>query len=132
MNSLESRVAALEQAIFGEGERDYTRPAVTLDDSIHEEVVAAWKGSELYALASITPQPDDGWISVEDRMPEEKNEWSESVLVCLDYRKDGGVCVVTMNRASGGEWQETEPPAVTHWMPLPDPPENPRSQDSAT
>ena len=83
------------------------------------------------ALAA-TPLPGDGWIRVEDRMPDEKNGWSETVQIVADYSGTGGTKLVEADRTYNGKWERYQPSIVTHWMPLPDPPENPRSQDSAT
>lgn len=55
--------------------------------------------------------PKQEWISIDERLPEE----FENVLVY-----DG---VVTIDHISaGGEWWYHNHDAVTHWMPLPEPP----------
>ena len=83
------------------------------------------------------------WISVKDRMPSEthsiffpwygKKEWSKSmwreqsdkVLVTVAF-KDGSR-IVTTGETHDGVWNttisRTLEPVVTHWMPLPEPPE---------
>ena len=82
------------------------------------------------------------WISVKDRLPEEKEsmfakfhdteKWSramwvkesETVLVGVAF-PDGGQ-KVTVGRLRDGKWSTTVsqviPHTVTHWMPMPEPP----------
>lgn len=83
------------------------------------------------------------WISVNERLPEEthsifwpwygKKEWSKAmwreqsdkVLVTMVF-KDGSR-VVTTGETHDGKWFtsifKTLNPIVTHWMPLPEPPD---------
>lgn len=56
------------------------------------------------------------WISVKDRLPEE----SERVLVCRG--KDAGYPTLDTDRFCGEQWVRWRN-SVTHWMPLPEPPE---------
>ena len=82
------------------------------------------------------------WISVDDRLPEMGEHYqSEDVLVCIDYRpddpdttKDSDVSIdhVDFNCFGQGCFScerddprdgEPSPYFVTHWMPLPAPPE---------
>ena len=59
------------------------------------------------------------WISVKDRLPDE----GEAVLVFSSYWCSNSF-VATLIR---GEWKASSilsrPDLVTHWMPLPEPPE---------
>lgn len=58
----------------------------------------------------------DKWISVDKRLPEKM----QSVLV---YR-DGDMQVDFIDDGGGWFWDDPdEAPPVTHWMPLPTPPE---------
>lgn len=68
---------------------------------------------------TITPTPH--WISVEERLPENKKK-------CLIYRESGtikGFCFGRYN-IKNGVWdcgvQNILIHGVTHWMPLPEPP----------
>ncbi len=58
------------------------------------------------------------WISVEDRLPEGD---SQEVIVCKRF-PNGARTVKTFlywyGRQFGADWAE-----VTHWMPLPEPPQ---------
>ena len=82
------------------------------------------------------------WISVNDKMPEMgEHHQSEDVLVCIDYRPDDpgttedtyvSIDHVAFNCFGQGEFScerddprdgEPSPYFVTHWMPLPEPPE---------
>lgn len=56
-------------------------------------------------------QPE--WISVEDRLPEKKDE------LCLVYRKGGNICLSVHYCETNHYWSYD---GVTHWMPLPEPP----------
>ena len=60
----------------------------------------------------------DGWISVKDRLPEE----GVRVLV---WEKHGSAYVAYVNKQVSGVWQigDTNGAIITHWMPLPEPPE---------
>lgn len=69
------------------------------------------------------------WISVEDRQPKCIHGSSDSVLVCRDngecevaylvYDNDDGFYWYTQDERSAFEFEE-----VTHWMPLPEPPQD--------
>jgi hypothetical protein len=50
------------------------------------------------------------WISVEDRLPEEGD-------VVLTFSKNGGRAVRKFDNGQFGYYDD-----ITHWMPLPDPP----------
>ena len=65
----------------------------------------------------------NGWISVKDRLPEKVTEyWSDDVLVT-----DGKKCYVGyyhfLNRDWDGLYSDITHVKISHWMPLPEPPE---------
>ena len=94
------------------------------------------------ALEDVTDKDVGKWISVKNRLPEMGEHYqSEDVLVCINYRPDDpdtteGTYVsidhVAFNCFGQGEFScerddprdgEPSPYFVTHWMPLPEPPE---------
>ena len=71
-----------------------------------------------------TIEPKHEWISVRDRLPEQLKE----VLVCFDGYGEKSVSTATYrNYFYGKEWlsnmMSLSVDSVTHWMPLPEPPE---------
>ena len=88
-------------------------------------------------------KPASGWISVKDRMPVETHsifwrligskqwtnamwrEQSDKVLVTVSFKD--GTRFVTTGETHDGEWyttvSRTLTPEVTHWMQMPEPPE---------
>ena len=87
--------------------------------------------------------PAPGWISVKDRMPAETHslfwpwrdssrwskamwkEQSDKVIVSIQFKD--GTRIVRTGATHDGKWRTdvsaTLEPVVTHWMPLPEPPE---------
>lgn len=63
------------------------------------------------------------WISVEDRLPDSKGQWvlvyADGAMACLGYDSRRGfadwILSAALNVCIEG---------VTHWMPLPEPPED--------
>ena len=96
------------------------------------------KDEEIITYAPVKQE----WISVRDRLPEERDsifarfygteKWkagmfrtaSGDVIACVEY-EDGSRLVKVLHTISG-EWRMSGIPRdgkVTHWMPLPEPPE---------
>ena len=88
------------------------------------------------------------WISVKDRLPEMGEHYqSEDVLVCIDYRPDNpdttedsyvSIDHVDFNCFGQGWFScerddprdgEPSPYFVTHWMPMPEPPEREKTEE---
>lgn len=80
---------------------------------------AEWLAEYLVAHLP-TRTPPSEWVSVEDRLP----PYGKSVIVCQPYSK-GTVMVEQGSRYVNGWWRVygTRVKRVTHWMPLPEPPE---------
>lgn len=86
-------------------------------NALHAEI-SKWPESVMYkdwvqsAIANApTLTPPNGWVSVEERLP-------EPTYCVLVYTTDYSIEVDA--RGSDGEWMSYE---VTHWMPLPVPPD---------
>lgn len=78
---------------------------------------------------AISRMKQAGWVSVKDRLPEE----GERVLATdgdfvgeaylMDYHPVPGVFGRYWYRSYGANWSLVSDKPVTHWMPLPEPPE---------
>ena len=89
-----------------------------IDGNALHTVISAWPESIMYkdwvqsAIATApTLTPPNEWVSVEERLP-------EPTYCVLVYTTDYSIEVDA--RGSDGEWMSH---AVTHWMPLPSPPD---------
>ena len=76
------------------------------------------------------------WISVEDRLPLESTYGLKGLEEVKVLATDGfDVCAVAFQRGSGGgmPWRDFDKYAeisnysITHWMPLPEPPKEPKN-----
>lgn len=89
--------------------------------TLQEELIKQKEVFEL-ALTALRSMPETtkpGWISVKERLPER----FEPVLVC---REKNGSPYVEQGHKDVGEWWKvygTRTKHITHWMPLPEPPE---------
>ena len=72
------------------------------------------------------------WISVEDRLPEDMDNVTlgKPVIVTLLVGSMSTETIVTLMRfkrlQTGFKWLSGDWQTVTHWMPLPSPPEQPK------
>ncbi|HEB1263500.1 TPA: DUF551 domain-containing protein [Escherichia albertii] len=85
-----------------------------------EPVSQAYK---LNALAGNSPVTPDGWISCSERMPEDGQHviiLCDGAFVLYAQYRDGEFFDIVRN---GDEFFETQSRNVTHWMPLPEPPQ---------
>ncbi|HCB8130466.1 TPA: DUF551 domain-containing protein [Escherichia coli] len=85
-----------------------------------EPVSQTYKLNELSGNSPVTP---DGWISCSERMPEDGQHviiLCDSAFVLYAQYRDGEFFDVVRN---GEEFFETQSRNVTHWMPLPEPPQ---------
>ncbi|EFH6448459.1 DUF551 domain-containing protein [Escherichia coli] len=85
-----------------------------------EPVSQTYKLNELSGNYPVTP---DGWISCSERMPDDNQHviiLCDGAFVLYAQYRDGEFFDVVRN---GEEFFETQSRNVTHWMPLPDPPQ---------
>ncbi|EOC1964004.1 DUF551 domain-containing protein, partial [Escherichia coli] len=84
-----------------------------------ESVSQTYKLNELSGNSPVTP---DGWISCSERMPEETGDIivvSDGIVMSgISYSRRDGFYIAAL------EYDDDEPiGGVTHWMPLPEPPQ---------
>lgn len=115
----------ISQALSGEKMKKKDRDADLR--WIHGVIVqAAWfvKASlEQNALSGNSPGTPDSWISCSERMPDDGQHviiLCDGAFVLYAQYRDGEFFDVVRN---GEEFFETQSRNVTHWMPLPDPPQ---------
>ncbi|EPD9348337.1 DUF551 domain-containing protein [Escherichia coli] len=78
---------------------------------------------KLNKLSGNSPVTQDGWISCNERMPEDGQHviiLCDGAFVLYAQYRDGEFFDVVRN---GEEFFETQSRNVTHWMPLPEPPQ---------
>ncbi|HHK8930597.1 TPA: DUF551 domain-containing protein [Escherichia coli] len=81
------------------------------------------KGPDIPEFAGPHPVTPDGWISCSERMPEDGQHviiLCDGAFVLYAQYRDGEFFDVVRN---GEEFFETQSRNVTHWMPLPEPPQ---------
>lgn len=61
------------------------------------------------------------WISVKDRLPEEKGMYLVTYRPCIWDNILPGIRVGTDSFRGGTTWSKKKYQKVTHWMPLPEP-----------
>ena len=84
-----------------------------------EPVSQTYKLNELFGNSPVTP---DGWISCSERMPKETGDIivvSDGIVMSgISYSRRDGFYIAAL------EYDDDEPiGGVTHWMPLPKPPQ---------
>lgn len=118
--------------------REGAASRLSVIESIREKdrEIEKWKAKYFEAMAELiemqeriwmqgdtaTTSEKDGWISVDDRLPED-NEW---VLVSMRSKVTGKRRRIHCCIRNAGVWQgeigETLGSEITHWMPPPEPP----------
>jgi hypothetical protein len=86
--------------------------------------VSYYVGMDCYKAGYQAAAPQ--WISVKDRLPEINNRMSEDVLILDEYGQMSVKPFEIVNNKIVVDWGEagTRPLSdFTHWMPLPEPPE---------
>ncbi|HFY0739393.1 TPA: DUF551 domain-containing protein [Escherichia coli] len=91
------------------------------DDPL-ELAKAIRKGPDMPEFDEPTPVTPDGWISCSERMPEETGDIivvSDGIVMSgISYSRRDGFYIAAL------EYDDDEPiGGVTHWMPLPEPPQ---------
>ncbi|EFO2975768.1 DUF551 domain-containing protein [Escherichia coli] len=92
------------------------------DDPL-ELAKAIRKGPDMPEFDGPTPVTPDGWISCSERMPDDGQHviiLCDGAFVLYAQYRDGEFFDVVRN---GEEFFETQSRNVTHWMPLPEPPQ---------
>ncbi|EKG5115649.1 DUF551 domain-containing protein [Escherichia coli] len=92
------------------------------DDPV-ELAKAIRKGPDMPEAAGNSPVTPDGWISCSERMPEDGQHviiLCDGAFVLYAQYRDGEFFDVVRN---GEEFFETQSRNVTHWIPLPEPPQ---------
>ncbi|EEY5749247.1 DUF551 domain-containing protein [Escherichia coli] len=109
------------------GNPDIDNAIIMLDridtaESCDDERIEAVK-AVLRRLAGNSPVTPDGWISCSERMPDDGQHviiLCDGAFVLYAQYRDGEFFDVVRN---GEEFFETQSRNVTHWMPLPEPPQ---------
>ena len=85
----------------------------------------------LTALRSMPETTKPGWISVKERLPDDEKD-GETVLAVVSGKPHENITLCHTLMTAGyfpgegwvvNEYPEWENPTITHWMPLPEPPE---------
>lgn len=111
---------------------DHTRSmAAEADaDGIWKEDIAALEFA-LTALRSMQENTKSGWISIKERLPDDEKD-GETVLVVASGKPHENITLLYAPVIAGyfpgegwvvNEYPEWENPTITHWIPLPEPPE---------
>jgi hypothetical protein len=96
-----------------------------LDEITDEKIALLTAIDVLKQSSTVEAKPDNGWISVKDRLPDDKKQY----LICgLHGRIDIAYYQPIGDKFSNHEpfWQGSTRrfTIVTHWRPLPEPPES--------
>ena len=99
-------------------------------DDIWKEDIDALEFA-LTTLRSMQETTKPGWISVKERMPDDEKD-GETVLAVVSGKPHENITLCHVLMTAGyfpgegwvvNEYPEWENPTITHWMPLPEPPE---------
>lgn len=125
----DQRVTEVLDSIIAEIKSDYENmrtpipKELVLTCKLDEEQMQRLKEQIKSAKMSIEPVEESKWIKCSEKMPEN----GKSVLVVITQDGYTDICVgETYGEGdwmiSGEFWYEKSDPAITHWMPLPEPP----------
>ncbi|EJK5757098.1 DUF551 domain-containing protein [Escherichia coli] len=101
------------------------------DDPL-EQAKAIRKGPDMPEFDGPTPVTPDGWISCSERMPKK----NQNVLISVNFDSDLVEPLICSARYTGSTFRRGEATIkpgngveqVTHWMPLPEPPQESKSE----
>ena len=111
---------------------DHTRSMTAEPDAdkIWKEDITALEFA-IAALRSMQETTKPGWISVKERLPDDEKD-GETVLAIVSGKPHKNITLCHALMTAGyfpgegwvvNEYPEWENPTITHWMPLPEPPE---------
>nr|DAZ16853.1 MAG TPA: Protein of unknown function (DUF551) [Caudoviricetes sp.] len=111
---------------------DHTRSMAASPDAddIWKEDIDALEFA-ITALRSMSETTKPGWISVKERLPDDEKD-GETVLAIVSGKPHKNITLCHALMTAGyfpgegwvvNEYPEWENPIITHWMPLPEPPE---------
>lgn len=98
------------------------------DKVLPRDYCAGWNGVAGIVERAPTFQPEPGWISVKDRLPEEKGTY---LVYAPTYSGGSSSGLDNVRGVMFARWKNhwsievgyhKRPGCVTHWMPLPQPP----------
>lgn len=125
---IEEAIKWMEETIQdAEGLLDKCSPALKEEVLEQNEVFKI----AISALRSMQKTTKPGWISVKDRLPDDKKD-GETVLAIVSGKLHKNITLCHALMTAGyfpgegwvvNEYPEWENPTITHWMPLPEPPE---------
>lgn len=117
MKEIEKTIEILDKLSFFGGQRAGRELWSDKPREVQDEDIAKFNRDIEYLRGVIRKHMDDGWIPVEERLPDES---LNSVIGWDEYRER--CCFV---QYYGGRWMlraDREPIKITHWRPLPDRP----------
>ena len=104
---------------------------IAVPESEEQAKAYFWARKALTTLRSMQKTTKPGWISVKERLPDDEKD-GETVLAIVSGKPHKNITLCHALMTAGyfpgegwvvNEYPEWENPTITHWMPLPEPPE---------